>query len=828
MASKQKYNPCDCSIFNAIAMKIQPQFDDYALQIRQFSQELNFLLTIAESDRVFAEMSKNDTRQVKEALDRSSTADIRLTRNFMTIHALAKEIDGQLQRTWKSLISCQSDTNKVYFLLNDFIPEESEKLTLKVQEVANECKIQNSQLIWKEEKTDEIFDKNISKTPKIMFSNSINSFECKDQGDVTFNCIKMQMRGSQICKKSAQHVLDVFNYNSQVLANLNNLQKVLLYLKLSFEKVENIFQTIMSQANIKLKIFNHIPGVTKALLFNDDNFAIFLDKITKQENKVNEELAKLNTYIMYFPIQLQTSDQSCLPIHNILNQGSGKSTFFERLRQVYSLGKSISGFLKILCEQSKENQFLIKFKKANRRVSKIKISEKADNIGFAVEVSLRRLSQLKKTNIDANKAFYYRLNNNVLYRLLHMKSTILKKFQPHSIAIGLGIARNRLTSLMKAYISDRKEDPLNWEKNIRVLTLKRFDLASIENKVHHSYTLNTAGCHSYESSWELQCVGDDKYIPEKSDKEESSNKSSSSSGSSSSRVSESELSYNSDSDKSPETPDLTRYRNKIRSSQDINLNSLKELTRSLNNEVRSIHHKGLIGWKKNLKNLRKVEEKSLVNNEVRKKFIVEMEKRKELRNKTLETMIENAKAFTPEKYVRKQAKSQDLRSITPEQNYLTQKTDRENANQNDQSMKYSKTVDIIKHVQSRIYNKSLQDVISKLGGGNEDTKPKETRIDSASKRLGEKLINQISELTYVNGMGMRKTISLVTRQKGGYLQKRISAIQQDRSLSPFLKLKNIQEEFSQYGNNPNSASPPRPGSSITKVKGKNVYLMSMS
>ncbi|CAG9316138.1 unnamed protein product [Blepharisma stoltei] len=827
MEEKQKHR--DHYVFNTISAKLQPKFDSYIVQIHQFSQELTYLLTIAENDRVFAENNKDDIEQIKEALGKSANCENKLSRSIMTLHTLAQEIDEQLNWTWKILFSCQNEINKVYFILNDFISEEKEKLTSKSQEIANECRIQYSQLIWKEEgNNEEVIDKNLFRTPKVLFNNSISSHVCKEQAEISFSCTKLQLRGAHVCKKSVQHVIDVFNYNAQVLANFNNLQKVLLYLKLTLEKIDKIFKTIIGQANIKIKILDHIVGVNKTLLFNDDTFAGFIDKISRQENKLNEELSKLNTYITKFPAQLQTSDQSCLPISNILSQVSLKSTNYDKLKQAYSLGKSVSAFLQVLCEQKKENKFVNNVKKSNRRVSKIRISEKIDSIDFVVEVSLRRLSQLKNTSAEANKVFYHRLNNNILYKLIHMKSTILKKFQPHSTAISLSNARNRLTELMRAHIDARKEDPLNWDKNIRVLMLKKFDFASIENKVHHSYTLNAVGSHSYESSWELQCIGDDKYSSENSEEDQPSVEYSPSSSSSSSTVSESELSEISEiSYKKTEIFDHNRYRNKIRGNQDFNISSLQDLTKSLNAEVKDIHKKGLTGWKKDLKNLRKREEKSLINNEVRKRFILEMEKRRELRNRTLENLMEKEKSFSPEKNSKNMTTIYELRSQTPEPSLLTQRSERNRSSQNDsQSMKYSKSIDIIKQVQNTVYKKSVQDVITKLGRHSGDTTSNGSRFDPATRRLGEKLINQISELTYINGMGMRKTISLLTRKKKGYLQQRIASIQQDRSLSPFLKIKSIRDEFSQYGNS-KPVIPPST-TSITKVKGKNVYLMSLS
>lgn len=258
-------------------------------------------------------------------------------------------------------------------------------------------------------------------------------------------------------RKHPDQIVRIYRHHAQILANVNNLQKVLLYLKINMEYAEKCFREIKDCASVKLRIYRQkgtLNSVSKLKARNNDQIALLIDKLTEIDIAFYNELKKLSSFIFDMPTQFKTSKYTFCPIKDLFGLNVGEKSLLDKLKNIYSNSRKVSGLIRILAEQ-KNSQKYIKL-----IIKKIKEKDILEPSSESL-VSLRRLSTLKQTSTAASLDFYRRIYNNILYKLFHMKSSILKKLQLYTVMQSLTIARNQLTIHMKKYIKDRGNDISN-------------------------------------------------------------------------------------------------------------------------------------------------------------------------------------------------------------------------------------------------------------------------------------------------------------------------------------------------------------------------------
>ena len=342
-------------------------------------------------------------------------------------------------------------------------------------------------------------------------------------------------------------------------------------------------------------------------------------------------LANFNNFlkvILYLKIQLESSlryletitEQSYYK-HKIYKQAKGSTymktkvlsseSFAEMLEQMLLLGKSLKcenkklySFIKLLPKQLKTSQetcmFISDFfSSGTPNYSHLERVKQIYTLTKQVASCLLYLCDQFESSVSSEESKELFLKHvsdvaeNRLYRALHMKSSLLKDSQPQKVISELNLCRNQLLFYIKEFA--KLKNYHKWEEIANKLSVASFRIP--EGKVRHSNSINKAGFHSYNSSW-----GANTQVSESFEKVQLD----------SSEVSEKELSWSTEDQKL----DFQKTKKIIISDKFLDLATYDSLLNSLKSEVKEIHSQGLKGWKKQLKLLKKHEKEQSALNEL--------------------------------------------------------------------------------------------------------------------------------------------------------------------------------------------------------------------
>lgn len=823
IAIKDIYESSESNYFTLMSQIIHNQIEDMCLKLRHFAQELGILKDLARKNEKFVEEYGEILRTVDSVVESVSSRDSNVGKILYTHSLIAKELDIQMENGVAYLAKAHSEASKIYFFLHDYEESERKRLEDVVKEKAIHSKINPAVFRWKED-TDNfqqflysvIHAKQLKarKEPIVEYSDIMESQPFQPQEDKEFECSRNNMKGSNSCNNSPEHIYEVFSYAAQTLANINNLQKIILFLKLNLEKLDGIFKAIHKQTRIKLECY-YIKGIlaeeSKKKIWKTSVYAHVLDDLIGIQNSIESEAGKLSTHIMQLHGQIIKNQKSCLPIQE--NALTGKQSVFEKIKLLMANITKLVCILKFLNKSEDKVSTQASRKSLSSPVEKF--DDENDQFSYKTLCNLGPKDTIKQIELSR------RLSSNVIYKMMHIRSTILKKIQPHSLAMDLYISRKDLSTQMFKFIESETSDPNLWSKNVRVLTVKKFDLNLIENKVHHSYTINQMGHHSFNSSWELQTDNEmQEEIDGSNDAIQIARNSWSSASEESSSISESSLSCVIESDNEfverepiEESIDkrrslngkLTESMQKYLQLSKINVKSLPYLTNKLNEQVKTLHKAGVNGWKREYKKLKHKEEKiDLVNEAIKSRTNNDFFNN---RSRSVATARTTRSIHPNLPCVYEEPSQHSNNSKEPSDLPASRRTRRENT-----LFAFFGPKESIASRYSILQRMLTRDPVSvdfsqtaKLK--KEESKESKPMVNTASAfstiypntfdphRLAEDIMNSLDKLSTHENPKFYKAISSLQNKHSTMLQRKIRYLRQDRKMSPLMKLTSVRNEF---------------------------------
>ena len=251
------------------------------------------------------------------------------------------------------------------------------------------------------------------------------------------------------CNKSLFHIKEVFEFTALLFANISNLSKNLLYIKLNLEKFGKILGSLKELILTKLQYYKTSNNDLKAKTTNSRLFKL-IRRLKSLEEVLTEESNKLQTYINLLPSQIQLSLFTCIPLYHFSNIIKTKTP--ERLSQIHS-----------------QVQYVLKF--------------------------IKLLLKTKQSPHKSTKFIRTESTHSFIFQIFHIRSLFLKKLQPYTNSL-------HLTKNCACLLGYMTELP-NLKLQISKLKLMSINIVQGDSKVRPSLSLSKNIIHSYNSSWDL-------------------------------------------------------------------------------------------------------------------------------------------------------------------------------------------------------------------------------------------------------------------------------------------------------------------------------------
>ncbi|CAG9311137.1 unnamed protein product [Blepharisma stoltei] len=704
------------------------------LHLKQFADELWYLIIYSEKDQNFLEKFNSDIQSTKAALNKVLQVEKKSKKIISIYEALSNKLEISITNTITSIAYAQQDIDKVISALVDYVNDEKERVLFRIKQYSISKKFNYNELKWREDDDAHFSETKNCSGPLISFSNCIKSLPFKEI-DIISNEID-----------------NLFENNAQVLANMNNLQKCLVFIKISSNKIINLLKTYTYQIELKYHVYQQKSSSDeiRRVLFDQEKFEKFYQKVISIGNWLSSETKKLEAFIEILPLQCQKMCEKCVIFpYNIFNENK---FLHEKLKHIKSACLSASQYLNSLVVKESPASIL-SLLRATRFI------EQASS-----------MENFTQNDIIISKEFKY--STSILYRMLHLRSELLRNLQLYALIKELDEKRKSLSEDMKIHIID-SPNAKEWENYIKIFAYDSFDFIKIESKIKSSRNIGSEGFHSYNSSWDLK-------IPKENISEISISKPSN--NHSNSDWSESELSC---SIKSGD--DELDYQNKSNGK----INYAEKIRNKLNEYAKKTHAKGIKGWKSDLKRLKN-------------------------REKTQTSLDQSkAKIFLDESLFKtpKDEKS-DLStcSFTPNSIKNSFFSNKRTKTWKESSIRYSKTIisssKRIKNVKSTVRDSVIRDEESLI-------RSVSLRKGRSTSKIENKLSRDLENLESYEGINIKGDFSKLQNYKGGFLRCRIRNIQRDRSISAIQKVNAIRDEFEKANMEEKKVRKPR--SRLSKV-----------
>ena len=280
----------------------------------------------------------------------------------------------------------------------------------------------------------------------MFFSNNILSCSCKE---AFINSCTLQQK--IICVKNLNHFKEIFEFAALVFANIKNMSRNLLYIKLNLEKFERLLSDLKKLIQLKHEYYKSLSENLKKKVSSDKLYKITF-KLKKIEIILTEESNKLASYITLIPQQIMLCKSICIPIE-FFQIFSNKKPLTEILTQVLSQINHVINFIQSLLNPKK-----------------------------AINISSSSVSPNKSIKQDNNRSF--------IFQIFHIRSILLKKLQPFTLSMNLKKSSTTLISYMQ-------ESPI-LEKKIK--NFKTVNINIVRDSKFKNFSLSRHTNQSYNSS----------------------------------------------------------------------------------------------------------------------------------------------------------------------------------------------------------------------------------------------------------------------------------------------------------------------------------------
>lgn len=840
------------TVFKDIVNTIKTFLDEMRMRVDQMTQETGYFVSLVENNPKFMKDYPEIVPRIKENIRTYSGMALSCTsipENYLlTAHSIDMLINKLLNKLDKNI----KESGYLYFILDDYVTKEKSRIEYLVKDRLIACNEYATNLVWDEDPFQMARKRSFGATdPQIFFTDKIES-NSNVFSPVIKECLVSSMDRQFTCAKNSQHIIDQFESLAQILANFNNMKKSTLYIKLSFESTLNVLNNILEQIRVKHFFYQCSAKEYSKFamnLWDESKYIQSFDKICVSASQIELEIKKLSNQLSACVPQVNLIQKTCIPLANIFSSGSTVEKFKKVTKRGHDIISLVEGLFE--CREdtiAKENRsFSIPPPVKSKSIEDIEYSRFNKQIRYKSSLKLRP-KEAKKT-----PEYHMRIESLLTYQIIHLKSVLLKKLQPQRIITDLIKAREYLSETMKQFCETDCSLKREWDAKIRLLNIKMFDIHSMENKVKFSYSLNQYGCHSYNSSWDLEQV----------DRHTADIHTANSQGSGSdsmSEQSESELSEDGggqDSFKRGRNGDWKHKiysRMKDRFTKPMNkftVAAFDSAMNTLNKKSKEIHSSGLYGWKTQLKRLRHNEDKLKIRSHKAKVLSKVQSEYHRLKidspnpvqfisrasphritippiktpspNKPSQQYLTPTESLlTPTKpQILYQPATNDKDSYTileskPIETVFTPSEPqllKTNFSSTGKSNKLSVNIIPKKALRSKIPKASYSeyDIIEKVKQYNLkanlesnlkgilETFPKvKSPVRENSRKLNKLIENQLSQLSPYKKCKKsieQRTILAISKYSSGLLKHRINIIRKDRSLDPVEKISKVREEF---------------------------------
>lgn len=598
------------TVFKDIVNTIKTFLDEMKMRVDQMTQETGYFVSLVENNPNFMKDYPEIVPRIKENIRTYSGMALACTSIPENYLLTAHSIDTLINKLLKKLDKSIKESSYLYFILDDYVTKEKSRIEYLVKDRLIACNEYATNLVWDEDPFKIARKGNFGATdPQIFFTDKIES-NSNVFSPVIKECLVSSMDKQFTCGKSPTHVKEQFENIAQILANFNNMKKSTLYIKLSFESTLNVLNNIIEQIRVKHFFYQCSAKEYSKFamnLWDESKYIQSFDKICVSASQIELELKKLGNQFSACVPQLNSIQKTCIPLANIFFSGSTVEKFKKVAKRGHDIISLVEGLFE--CREdavTKENRsFSIAPQMKSKSIEDIEYSRFNKQIRYKSSLKLRP-KEAKKT-----PEYHIRIESLLTYQIIHLKSVLLKKLQPQRIIAELIKAREQLSQTMKQFCENDSYLKREWDAKVRLLNIKMFDIHSMENKVKFSYSLNQYGCHSYNSSWDLEQV--DRHTADIHTANSQGSRSDSMS-----EQSESELSEDGGVQDSFKRARVVDWKNKIYSKiKDRFAKPANRFTpaafdtamNTLNKKSKEIHSSGLYGWKTQLKRLRHNEDK---------------------------------------------------------------------------------------------------------------------------------------------------------------------------------------------------------------------------
>ena len=684
--------------------------------------------------------------QGKAAIEQANAAEMDLIPALKALENQAGMLETLVARVLRAVVTSQQDALEYFFHFQIALERETIALQAKATKMINSIPGFSGVLIWEDTNTpstvrtfkEKPTSTNRSKQPEIAeirYSQGLKTEFCKDLSPPLLRCPK----DIDQCRLIT-HIDHVFANSAKCLSNVRNLEQILLYLKLHLASLAKVWDSLLEDLRVKLQLYSsqkeHGELLQLKLASDEDLFATF-ERLKELADAIASEGSKLSSHIEHLPEQLAYSARTCLSVDP--DQHLAALLRENRLKTLASACVRMRNDLAELMEEGERGKRGTGQRRSTRELLKAESGSELPESG-----EYRR--SLKG---DSRK-------DQLLYRFYHLKSLLLKQFQPQRLVQRLIKSRSNLETLLLRVLSGKQPD----------LAVKVAAIGTSPLRITNSAVpaLDSSG-HSYESGWDLEVGLEQSYAQ--------SHCSISTAGHPE-QWSESELtgSVESLSQLIPEDTKkmtLSGLKGVYYPLEKIE-NKQKFAKNLLNKQTKAIYQAGVEGWKQRLKDLT-ASEVQLRQNLAKQKGTPWQE------------------CLSPVFPAQTSPISSSLsflsRSLTPSKasSKPTFRSSTRLKGQIDVSLAVieSKTSHIAMEKLSR--SRNLSAVI---------------RSTATGRRLEQEITKELKRLAPAPDKEVGRQLSATVRRPSHYLKHRLHLVQRDRSLSPFDKIKCVREEFQRY------------------------------
>ena len=771
------------AVFGVVVQCLARFFDGLSVKIGGMAQELHMLVELAESSSESSEATKVACSTAKLLLDRVNKSDVQLLKVIHTYELQSQHLELVYSRLLRTVKVGLTEATELFFSFQRTLESETEGLILKATNMLNQIEGFQGFLIWEDmsvQTTVRRFLDGLTSSQRqkgavraeIHFPASVQTIECQKLNGPLLRCQKTAW--SSTCA-NISHADHVFSNSSRCLSNLRNLDQSLLYLKLHFSSLSSLLTSYLSHLRTKLQVYSSAKEsseLLKAQLPTNTEINEVFDQMVRLAGEIESEGRKIATHIDLLPEQLAISAKVCLGIdgeqkvQGLLRESRLKSLVNACGKVRVDVGEVVGGEIEVV-----------------ERIKMIARGKSAEKEG---ENDLSSTNVLPTANfpLDISELahiFAENLKIRPLYRYFHLKSEILKQYQPHSLSKEMYICRGMLEDRLLQCFGGKDEEMTG---KVTALTVRTVDVRKGEGGVRTSRQVPSL--HSYSSSWDLETN------PQPSDPASFLDTKTVSTVKDPNQWSESSLSCSvaslkdlvdgPDSGRKFEVKGLKGVYYPIERIPD----KLNLVRNTLNRQTKDLYSSGVTGWKQSLKSLGASE-------------------------KQLQRAISGTTDLPWHDDISPVPEKDSVSHVSPHSNtFVRSHLSRSNTPNRIKSISEHSSQGGPRYSRSTfrpsfqagtgevelIGQRSEKTAIMKLSRSSNLVQM--IRSTAKGQRLEEEIVRELNRLAPKVDTNVGRQLSATVHHATHYLKHRIDLVQRDRSLSPFDKIKCVRSEFHRY------------------------------